>query len=1279
MNFRYFLLIISIAVIDTTGYSQTDPLHQHVQPFSLSENDILFSESLPAPELPDSIKSIELPVVLDNSGSPYLRPVFNQNSACCGQASGVAYNFTYEINRLRNLPSADTINQYPSHFTWNFQNSGDGYFGVSYLHSFEILKKAGNPNVFDYGGMDNTEGVEWMTGYQKYYNSMLNRVREVSQIKVNSEEGLLTLKHWLHNHLEGSEHGGIASFYAASPWGYNHLPDGSPEAGKIVMTEFQGTAATHAMTIVGYHDSIRYDYNGDGQYTNHIDLNKDGVVDMKDYEIGGLKFVNSYGDNWGDSGFCYMMYKTLADKLGEGGIWNHCVHMLDVKQSVDPKITMKFTIKHDSREKIKITAGVASDTAANLPEHVIHFPIFDYQGGHNFMQGRRQNELNKYLETGLDITPLLGFIEPGQPAKFFLQVAETDPLNEGTGRIIGLTLMDYNDEAMEVPCQQTDVQLVENGMTRLGIVHAPDFDKVEITTAELPATEAGSSFEVQLEAQNGTEPRQWNLINPYYQQQFDFPMPGIDEEQLFPEFPGHKFAGKKINFEFPFFGKKYDTVYVHQNGFVMFEPDLYPWPYFNDPFLLFKKVKNISAFYFSPVEYYNDPLRDEPEMWYEGNEFYAAFRWNGPLYYFDEMVGEGEFAVVLNHDGMINFYYDGIQVDEDVVWYAGVSAGDETDYTLLNNANTILLPEVSSFTLLPEILSGDFDLTDEGFLSGTPDISEEILNLTIRVFDDNRISDTRVFQLSDGLIFDYSINAGDDGFIENGEQFTIDLTVKNIFNQPFYNVEAHVPPDENSFLEILDGTVFIGDIAAGESKTVNEAFVFMPELNCPDGFNFYTGINFSSDEADWQGSMNFKAYSPSMMIRNFLVQDDNNQRLDPGETADISINIFNSGMLGVDDIQVSLTAGNNLITISNPVQSYGSMDPGEEKAMLFSVTAAQEIEVAEEVTFDVVLSFASGYEITKTYTITIGQYTAVVFRKGSNPASAEAILDAMTELGVEVIYTTTLPEDFGMYRSVFVCLGGFLENVALTQDEAAQLSAYLSNGGNLYMEGTMTWTFDPQTSLHPRFNAGAQPISFINFEQMTGVSGTFTEGMAFDFSGTNNILPCLMNPEEPAYAIFEADGDADKCIATANPAWNYKTIGAVNEFGTMGDDTNAEERKAYLYGIFAFFGLEDFIVNVPEQAGISEATLLAEASPNPFKSTVDITLQIDEAAGIDIDIYDLSGQYIMKLLSDVLMPGSHTVKWGGYDRFGKQVPPGIYIYQVRSGGAAYTGKLIRME
>ncbi len=175
------------------------------------------------------------------------------------------------------------------------------------------------------------------------------------------------------------------------------------------------------MTIVGYNDSIRWDYNSDGQYTNNIDINGDNVVNMKDWEIGGFKMVQSYGGvpNWGDQGFAYMMYKTVADNLGSGGIWNHCVHVLDVKATCDPKLTAKIILKHNRRKLIKVNVGISNNVNLSKPEIILGYPIYDYHGGDNFMQGG-STEADKTIEFGLDLSKLLSDVNLNQAVKVFL-------------------------------------------------------------------------------------------------------------------------------------------------------------------------------------------------------------------------------------------------------------------------------------------------------------------------------------------------------------------------------------------------------------------------------------------------------------------------------------------------------------------------------------------------------------------------------------------------------------------------------------------------------------------------------------------------------------------------------------------------------------------------------------------------------------------------------------------------------------------------------------------
>jgi hypothetical protein len=227
-----------------------------------------------------------LPFVIDNSEKKYMHPIFRQLYSSCGPSACVGYNYTYEINRLRDIDVSnlnDSSNWYPPSFTYNFMNWGQGSNGADILDCWNIIKEQGCPTVPIYGGMF-ADTTHWMSGYHNYDTSMYNRLIGHSKITVIDTVGLNTLKHWISDHNEGAEVGGLANFAGlfANP-GYDVFPAGTPEAGKWLVTHFGTfTWGGHELTIVGYNDSVRYDFNGDHIFTNNIDINGDQIVDMRD-------------------------------------------------------------------------------------------------------------------------------------------------------------------------------------------------------------------------------------------------------------------------------------------------------------------------------------------------------------------------------------------------------------------------------------------------------------------------------------------------------------------------------------------------------------------------------------------------------------------------------------------------------------------------------------------------------------------------------------------------------------------------------------------------------------------------------------------------------------------------------------------------------------------------------------------------------------------------------------------------------------------------------------
>lgn len=661
--------------------------------------------------------SKDLPNTLDNSTKQYFRPIFNQTDGCCAQASGIAYNFTYEMNREKETSANVSYNQFPTHYTYNFLNGGSGENGSWFWDGWEIIKANGCPNVVTYGGLADNGAQYWMSGYDDYLSGKSNRVDEIFSIDVSTPEGLNTLKHWMYDHLEGDADGSIVNFAAGVTGEFTMNYSNS------IISEW-GHTVNHAMTFVGWDDNIEYDYNGDGNITNDVDINGDGIVNMQDWERGALIMVNSWGTYWGDNGKAYVMYKLLADPIAEGGIFSNKVYSIKVKDTYTPQLTMKVKMEHNSRNKIKIYAGVSSNLSATSPDYTIDFPLFNKQGGAYDMRGNSSSP----IEITLDITPLLSYINNGTNSKFFLLVDENDGEGSSSGQIYDFSIVDNSSN--ELVCSAHNVAIVNNDVTKLSINGAVNFDYPSISTSSLAEGVVNQAYSQQLSATGGQAPYKWAVKIDYSEEALSGTFPTATN-QLTPNDNDDGYATKTIDFDFPFYGETFNQLYISTDGSIIFQPN---FSYIRSEDAI-KGAKVISVFGSDLMIY----PEDNDGIFYEGDSNSATFRWKTSLY--GEQTANVEVAVTLYPTGEIKFFYN--NVDDGLDWAAGISNGDRTNYIVSSNSGDYN-PDNDRIKYTSTPFPKGMSISEDGIFAGTP-TEDGTWNINFIVTDYNNISKTKEF------------------------------------------------------------------------------------------------------------------------------------------------------------------------------------------------------------------------------------------------------------------------------------------------------------------------------------------------------------------------------------------------------------------------------------------------------------------------------------------------------------------------------------------------------
>ena len=514
-----------------------------------------------------------------------------------------------------------------------------------------------------------------------------------------------------------------------------------------------------------------------------------------------------------------------------------------------------------------------------------------------------------------------------------------------------------------------------------------------------------------------------------------------------------------------------------------------------------------------------------------------------------------------------------------------------------------------------------------------------------------------------------------DGKMDYGETILLSLEMVNIGMVQADNVSVTLSTN-SEFIEFTDSTELYGNIAANSQVNMTDAFGFNVLSTIPDNQNIVFDITATDGTDVWASNLVIKSHAPVLDFISFSVSDvdgNNNGRIDPGETGEITVTVGNSGSSSAMNVLGDLISNSEYVEVGTPAQSFGDLAGNDTEQKVFTITADENTPDGHQAIFDFEISADQNINGYGNFYIVIGRYTALVLDLDTKNYSGPGIYETFNDMDIFAEYTTEMPEDLNLYKNVFVCLGIYFTGHELTQSEGAKLKEYLQNGGNLYMEGRVTWSEDPVTPVHPMFNIESIDTSWFQYSFIEGIPGTFTDGVNFEYEGQSPVGHYSLAPVENAFAVFRTQ-EPSYFIGIANDAGDYKTIGTSFEFGKMLDGESPSTKAELMQFILNWF---DGITTDVDRQNLSAEEGLLSNYPNPFSTGTTITINSQTGSDVNFKIINGQGELVKILLDNkTLKAGKTDVTWDAKNRYGNKVAPGLYFGVLNTDSETEVIKLI---
>ena len=290
-------------------------------------------------------------------------------------------------------------------------------------------------------------------------------------------------------------------------------------------------------------------------------------------------------------------------------------------------------------------------------------------------------------------------------------------------------------------------------------------------------------------------------------------------------------------------------------------------------------------------------------------------------------------------------------------------------------------------------------------------------------------------------------------------------------------------------------------------------------------------------------------------------------------------------------------------------------------------------------------------------------------------------------------------DDLRQYRHVFWLTGKESNDTSLTMADVTAMKGFLDAGGNLMM-ASMTAPAQlmalDSAFVYDYLHASVEDSLARSLVYRGYDTHEISAGVSYQLQGSeSSAWHYVLNAENGGQPVFYLGGllpfipeNLGDCGILYEGA--YRTLFfsfAVEFFDAERWDNDTlvfAPRDTLIARVLAFFdqGTMTAIGDEPGTELLPSGFSLHQNYPNPFNPTTTIAYTIGAADGTartTLDVFNLLGRRVVRLVDEVQSPGTYTVVWDGRDAGGSRVATGVYLYRLTHGDRSQTRKMVLLK